>query len=74
MLGFSSAALTLAPRNTFFRWAPQLREKGLSLVFDNAKFLVLPWIKMPNLGSHIVAIVRRRLLEDWAESYNNRGR
>ncbi len=37
---------------------------------DNPRFLILPWIKIPNLGSHILAIVRRRLPQDWAERYN----
>ena len=30
----------------------------------------MPWIEIPNLGSHILAIVRRRLPEDWTERYN----
>ena len=29
-----------------------MREKNLSLVVDNPKFLILPWIEIPNLGSH----------------------
>ena len=36
---------------------------------DNPRFLILPWIEIPNLGSHILAIVRRRLPDDWAERY-----
>ena len=36
----------------------------------NPRFLILPWINIPNLGSHILAIVRHRLAEDWAERYN----
>ena len=47
-----------------------LREKNLPLVVDNPRFLILPWIEIPNLGSHILAIVRRRLPEDWTERYN----
>ena len=37
---------------------------------DNPRFLILPWIEIPNLGSHILAIVRRRLPQDWIERYN----
>ena len=37
---------------------------------DNPRFLILPWIHIPNLGSHILAIVRRRLPADWTERYN----
>ena len=70
MLGFSTAAWKLAPRDAFIGWTPQLREKNLPLVVDNPRFLILPWIKIPNLGSHILAIVRRRLPGDWTERYN----
>ena len=34
------------------------------------RFLILPWINIPNLGSHILAIIRRRLPDDWTERYN----
>ena len=70
MLGFSTAAWKLAPRDTFIGWTPQLREKNLPLMVDNPRFLILPWINIPNLGSHILAIIRRRLPEDWTERYN----
>ena len=70
MLGFSTAAWKLAPRDSFIGWTPQLREKNLPLVVDSPRFLILPWSKIPNLGSHILAIVRRRLPGDWAECYN----
>ncbi len=69
MLGFSTAAWKLAPRDRFIGWTPGLREKNLLLVVDNPRFLILPWIKIPNLGSHVLAIVRRRLSADWAERY-----
>ena len=70
MLGLSTAAWKLAPRDNFIGWTRQLREKNLPFVVDNPRFLILPWIKSPNLGSHILAIIRRRLPEDWAERYN----
>ena len=70
MLGFSTAAWKLAPRDRFIGWTPQLREKNLPLVVDNPRFLILPWIKIPNLGSHLLAILRRRLPIDWAVRYH----
>ena len=70
MLRFSTAAWRLAPRDKFIGWTPELREKNFPLVVDNPRFLILPWIKIPNLGSHILAIVRRRIPEDWAARYN----
>ena len=70
MLGFSTAAWKLAPRDRFIGWTPEMREKNLPLVVDNPRFLILPWVEIPNLGSHILAIVRRRLPGDWTERYN----
>ena len=52
MLGFSTAAWKLAPRDNFIGWTPEKREKNLPLVIDNPRFLILPWIEIPNLGSH----------------------
>ena len=69
MLGFSTAAWRLAPRDRFIGWTPDRREKNLPLVIDNPRFLILPWIRIPNLGSHILALVRRRLPRDWTERY-----
>ena len=42
MLGFSTAAWKLAPRDNFIGWTPELREKNLPLVVDNPRFLILP--------------------------------
>ncbi|MCY4030252.1 MAG: DUF4338 domain-containing protein [Acidobacteria bacterium] len=70
MLGFSTAAWRLAPRDRFIGWTPELREKNLPRVVDNPRFLILPWIHIPNLGSHILAIVRRQLPLDWTARYN----
>ena len=72
MLGFSTAAWKLAPRDNFIGWTPQLREKNLPLVVDNPRFLIPPRIEIPNLGSHLLAIVRRRPPEDWTERYNTK--
>ena len=39
-------------------------------MIDNPRFLILPWITIPNLGSHILSLVRRQLPDDWTERYN----
>ena len=36
----------------------------------NPRFLILPLIRIPNLGSHLLALVRRRMPRDWTERYN----
>ena len=60
----------LAARARFIGWTPQLRERNLPLGVDNPRFLILPWIHIPNVGSHILAIVRRQLPLDWTARYN----
>ena len=60
MLGFSTAAWKLAPRDRFTGWTIQLREKNLPLVADNPRFLILHWTTIPNLGSHILSLVSSR--------------
>ena len=42
------------------------------LVVDSPRFLILPWITIPNLGSHLLAIFRRQLPVDWAGRYNTK--
>ena len=72
ILGFSTAARPLAPRDRFIGWTPQLREKNLHLVAGNPRFLILPWITIPNLSSHLLAIFRHQLPVDWAGRYKTR--
>ena len=69
MLGFSTATWKLAPRDSLVGWTPEKWEKNLHLVVDNPRFLIPPWIEIPDLGSHILALVRRRLPTDWTERY-----
>ena len=70
MLGFSTAAWRLAPRDRFIGWTPETRGRNLPLVIDNTRFLILPRVRIPNLGSHILSLVCRRLPGDWTERYN----
>ena len=70
LLGFSTAARKLAPRDRFIGWTPALREKNLPKVIDNARFLILPWIEIPNLASHVLSVVCRQLIRDWIARYN----
>ena len=70
MLDFSTATRKFVPRYRLIGWRPELSEKNLPLVVDNPRFLIRPGITIPNLGSHLLSLVRRRLPEDWTEHYN----
>ena len=69
MLGFSTAAWRLAPRDAFIGWSSEQRERNLPRVIDNPRFLILPWVRVPNLGSHVLSLIRRRLPDDWTARY-----
>lgn len=69
LFGFGAAAWKTAPRDDFIGWTPKMREKRLHLIVNNARFLVLPWIKSKNLASKLLGMVARRLANDWYNYY-----
>ncbi len=70
MLGFSAAAWKTAPRDAFIGWSPEVRERNLYRVINNARYLIMPWIRIPGLASHILSRARRQLPQDWQSHYN----
>ncbi|MCY3876321.1 MAG: DUF4338 domain-containing protein, partial [Rhodobacteraceae bacterium] len=69
LLGFSAAAWKTAPRDDFIGWSPEVRERNLYRVIDNSRFLIMPWVRIPNLASHILSQARRQLPQDWDTQY-----
>lgn len=69
MLGFSAAAWKTAPRDAFIGWSPEVRERNLYRVINNARYLIMPWVRIPNLASHILSTVRSQLPQDWYTQY-----
>lgn len=69
VLGFGAAAWKTAPRDAFIGWSPAQRQRNLALVVNNARFLILPWIRIHNLASHLLAQLQRRLPHDWERRY-----
>ena len=70
LLGFGASAWKTAPRDSFIGWSAEQRKRNLNLIVNNARFLVLPWIKSKNLCSRILSIVCKRIVKDWRERYN----
>lgn len=68
-IGFSSSAFKIAPRDKFIGWSHEVRKKHLPAVVNNNRFLILPWIDVPNLASYILGVVARRIREDWVSYY-----
>ena len=72
LLGFGAAAWKTAPRDHFIGWTPEQRQQRLPLVVNNARFLILPWVASKNLASKLLALIARRLPEDWRQCYGYR--
>lgn len=69
LLGFSAAAWKCAPRDSYIGWDSEMRKKNLHLVVNNARFLILPWVRSKNLASRILSITAKRIGADWHERY-----
>ena len=69
LMGFGACAWKTAPRDLFIGWDADTRQKNLSLVVNNARFLILPWVRIPNLASHLLAQCEKRLPGDWQQRY-----
>lgn len=72
LLGFGAAAWQLAPRDQFIGWSDIQRQQKLHLVVNNARFLILPWVRAKGLASRVLAIAARQLPEDWFAHYGYR--
>jgi hypothetical protein len=69
---FTSAAWKMAPRDAFIGWNPIARQTNLPLVVNQSRFLILPWVRVPNLASHILSLAARQLPRDWVAAYRAR--
>jgi hypothetical protein len=70
-LAWSSAPRHLGPRDRFIGWSTQARRHNIHLVAYNPRFLVLPWIEVPHLASHLLGRMARRLSADWQRLYRH---
>lgn len=68
-VGFGASAWKVAPRDRFIGWTLEQRRDHLQRVVNNARFLILPWIQSPNLASHLLARLAKRLPRDWQRRY-----
>jgi hypothetical protein len=68
---FGSAAWKCAPRDEFIGWDAETRRANLHLMTNNMRFLILPWVRVPHLASHILGRVARRISSDWMGRYGH---
>lgn len=68
---FGSAAWKTAGRDGWIGWNVCTRQAHLHLVTNNMRFLVLPWVKVPHLASHVLGQIARRISADWIQKYGH---
>ena len=69
---FGAAAWKVAGRDRFIGWSVQQRAEHLGGIANQQRFLILPWVRVPHLASHLLVLAARRLADDWQNRYGHR--
>ncbi len=68
-LVFGAAAWKCASRDAWIGWRAPVRARNLHYVANNSRFLVLPWVTVRYLASHVLSRIARRIRADWLAKY-----
>jgi hypothetical protein len=68
-LAWSSSPRHLGARDRYIGWSRQTRQRNLHLIAYNTRFLILPWVQVPHLASHILGRMAARISADWEAQY-----
>lgn len=70
-LAWSSAPRHLGSRDRFIGWSGEARRRNIRFIAYNTRFLILPWVEVPHLASHLLSRMARRLSQDWERQYGH---
>lgn len=68
---FGAGAWKVAVRDQFIGWSVEQRQQRLGWITNQQRFLILPWVRVPHLASHLLALATRRLSGDWQARYGH---
>jgi hypothetical protein len=68
---FGAAAWKVAARDQFIGWSDHQRQERLAYLANQQRFLILPWVQVRHLASHLLALATRRLRADWQSRYGH---
>ena len=68
---FGAAAWKVAVRDEFIGWSGAQRQRHLPAIANQQRFMMLPWVRVPQLASHLLALATRRLSDDWQARYGH---
>jgi hypothetical protein len=70
-VAWSSAPRHLGCRDRFIGWSGEARRRNIRFIAYNTRFLILPWIRIPHLASHILGQMARVVSKDWELLYSH---
>jgi uncharacterized protein DUF4338 len=70
-LAWSSAARHLGPRDRFIGWGAAERRRNIRFIAYQSRYLILPWVRVPHLASHILGRMAAMLARDWERVYDH---
>ncbi|HLJ25443.1 MAG TPA: DUF4338 domain-containing protein [Candidatus Angelobacter sp.] len=70
-LAWSSAPRHLGSRDRFIGWSAEARRRNVRFLAYNTRFLILPWIEVPHLASHLLGRMAKQLSKDWEWLYQH---
>lgn len=62
---WSSAPRHLGPRDRYIGWSQAARKENIRFIAYQSRFLILPWVRVPHLASHLLGRMSRQLSSDW---------
>ena len=68
---WSSAPRHLGPRDRYLGWSAVARRQNVRFVAYNSRYLILPWVEVPHLASHLLGQMVRRLSAEWERVYGH---
>jgi len=68
---FGAPAWRCAPRDRALGWSETTRRQRLHWLANNTRFLILPWVRVSHLASHLLGQVARRIAADWQAKYGH---
>lgn len=71
-LSWGSAPRHLGARDRFIGWKQQARQQNIHLIACNTRYVILPWVQISNLASHILGRMAKLVARDWEQLYAHR--
>jgi hypothetical protein len=69
VLQYASPAWRMPARDRWIGWDDPTRRKRLQHIVSQSRFLLLPWVRVQHLASHVLALSARQLAADWTRQY-----